>query len=100
MNDDAINQFINSITSFSDFLFHLTPFQFTMLGIVLGIISSEALTTNQQNSLGNFLEEVGQILLTYNAHATTTSAYKYGTTQDQLNILKDQINQIIRNIKK
>ncbi|MBE6124584.1 MAG: hypothetical protein E7184_03555 [Erysipelotrichaceae bacterium] len=100
MDNDEFQKFINHISSFSDYLFHLSPFQFTMLGIVLGIISCEALTTNQQNSLGNFLEEVGQILLTYNAHAQTTNAFQYGTMQDQLNILRTQLNQIIQNMKK
>ncbi len=100
MDNEQYQKFINSLTSFSDFLFHLTPFQFTMLGIILGIISCEALTVNQQNSLGNFLEEVGQILLTYNAQAETINGYRNSTYQEQLDELTRKVNQIFQNNKK
>jgi len=44
--------------------FSLPPKQFSLLSSLIGIFLIDNLDTNQQNSLGNFLVNVGQAILT------------------------------------
>lgn len=44
----------------------LDPELFTMLGSIIGTISARNLPFNLQNAIGNWLELVGQAILTYN----------------------------------
>lgn len=43
----------------------LPPEQFTVLATVLGFLLSHDLTIDQQNSLGNFFQAIGQTIVTY-----------------------------------
>ena len=68
----CINSFYNKYTKedligFSKFLDSLSPLEFTTLGCVIGIIITSILNNNEQNSVGNFLELVGQVILTAQA---------------------------------
>ena len=47
----------------SDF-FNLPPEQFTIIASLFGVLLSEGLSMDQQNSLGNFLSTVGQTMMT------------------------------------
>ncbi|MDD3341027.1 MAG: hypothetical protein PHN72_02340 [Bacilli bacterium] len=72
MNSEPYEDFMNQdFTSFSDWLFSLNPYEFSIIASALGLFISSTLTVNQQNSLGNFLELLGQVILTVNAQATT-----------------------------
>lgn len=67
-----INSFYNKYTKddligFSKFLSSLSPTEFTALGCVIGLIITSSLNNNEQNSVGNFLELVGQVILTAQA---------------------------------
>jgi len=90
------NQNMHEIRSFVDWIMTLTPFEFTTLGIVTGYILSERLTINQQNSLGNWLELVGQIILTYNAQGTADqcniSCKQYQELERKINTIMDKLN--------
>ena len=66
----------NEFKSFSEWLFSLSAFEFTSYGTVIGYLISSVLTTNQQNSLGNFFELVGQVILTFNAQNSTLQSKK------------------------
>ncbi|HEX9059558.1 MAG TPA: hypothetical protein VF941_05225, partial [Clostridia bacterium] len=44
--------------------FSLPPKQFSLLSSVLGILMIDNLTPTQQNSLGNFIVGIGQMILT------------------------------------
>lgn len=96
MNNNNSN--IHEIRSFIDWIMTLTPFQFTTIGTITGYILAENLTVDQQNSLGNWLEFVGQLLLTYNAQAT---ANQCNISCDEYSELKRKIDLIMRrfNIK-
>lgn len=45
----------------------IPPALFTITAEILGVLISESLRLNQQNSVGNWLELVGQVIETYNA---------------------------------
>lgn len=75
----------------------LTPFEFTTLGVVIGYILSCNLTIDEQNSLGNWFELVGQIILTFNAQGSgqesSPSFQDINNLQQQINELKRKCNQ-------
>lgn len=91
------NSDTTEIASFADWLMTLTPFEFTTLGTIIGYIISYNLTINQQNSIGNWLELVGQIVLTFNAQG---SGQINNPTCQEFNELKNEVrrlqNQIAR----
>lgn len=72
MDDQQFKNFINQdYDSFSKWLFSLDSYEFSFIAAVAGFLISPSLTINQQNSLGNFFELLGQVILTINAQNTT-----------------------------
>lgn len=64
MDDDVIKNFINfDYTSLSKYLKKLSPIEVASLGSLIGILLIPSLNQNEQNALGNFLELIGQVLL-------------------------------------
>lgn len=62
--NDAMHQFINNdYKSLTDFLFSFSGNEFAIFASVIGFVISQNLTIDQANSLGNFLECVGQFML-------------------------------------
>lgn len=77
MFSDEYKKFIDQdFESFSRWLSSLNPYEFTMVGAAIGLAIAPALTVNQQNSLGNFFELVGQVILTINAQKITQQQFK------------------------
>ena len=59
-----MHQFINNdYKSLSDYLFSFTGNEFAIISSIIGFIISQDLSIDQVNSLGNFLESVGQFML-------------------------------------
>lgn len=72
MNNNAYNEFANQdFKSLSAWLFSLNPYEFSLIASILGFAISTTLTVDQQNSLGNFMELLGQVILTINAQSST-----------------------------
>ena len=46
------------------FLHKLDPNEYAIASAIIGFLISNGLTTNEKNSLGNFIIQVGQILIT------------------------------------
>ena len=67
MNDGVYEFGDISCNAFVDLLLSLNEYELTVLGCAIGLLIAPTITTNQQNSLGNFFELVGQVLLTVNA---------------------------------
>ena len=88
------------IVSFSDWLFSLNPYEFSFIAVVFGFVISPNLTVNQQNSLGNFLELTGQVILTINAQATTLEQACNKTSSIKPEIESNNLEEEIVNIKK
>ena len=74
--------------------FALNPVKFSLLASVLGILLIDNLSVNQQNSLGNFLENVGQNLLTAAAQAQTVQQSQQNQIRRQIQSLKEQIAEL------
>ena len=72
MDDQQFKDFVNKdYNSFSNWLFSLNAYEFSLFATAAGFLISPSLTINQQNSLGNFFELLGQVILTINAQNTT-----------------------------
>ncbi len=85
--DDEFYKFVNQdYKSFSKWLFSLNAYEFTLIATIAGFLISPTLTINEQNSLGNFFELLGQVILTINAQ---------GTTLNQKNSAKSNVKPII-----
>jgi len=67
MNDGLYEFGDISCNAFVNLLLSLNEYELTALGCAIGLLIAPTITTNQQNSLGNFFELVGQVLLTVNA---------------------------------
>lgn len=57
----------NDFSKFAEWLSSLTANEFTLTATVTGFIIGQGLNYEQQNCLGNWLECVGQIVLTMSA---------------------------------
>ena len=68
-------------------LFDLSPEEFTALSVLIGLALLPGLTPDQQNSLGNFLMGVGQVLET----AAAQQAVADDKCPDRVSELQDQI---------
>ena len=106
-NQTPFDEFLNcDYALIGDFLFNLSGFEYAVIGTILGIVISSKLSINQQNSIGNFLELVGQILLSissqeYNRLNTQNNNARYQDNNnndliDRLNKLEAELNKIKR----
>lgn len=73
MDNKTLEQLINQeyIKNLSSFILSLSSLEFVTSGTIAGYLISTILTTQEQNSVGNWLELVGQIVLTFNAQGSS-----------------------------
>ena len=88
----------DDIKYFSSMINKLSPLEFISYGCIISIIITQVIDPNEQNTLGNFLEMIGQILLTSYAQSTVTnpkyinlSLFQGEQLQNQINILMDKL---------
>lgn len=78
------------IISYSRILNNLSPTEFISLGYIISLLLCECLSPDEQNTLGNFLEMIGQILVTSYAQASATiPQYMQASIPDLQNLKKD-----------
>lgn len=86
-------------------LLKLNPWEFNGLAIILSYLFSEGLNYNEQQSLGNFFETIGQSLLTIGQQAQTLDSSVYSDASEILSNIKKKIGNIeeilsdLRNLK-
>lgn len=80
----------NPISIFVDYLFSINPYELSLLANILGIILTIPLNANQQNTLGNFFELIGQQILTIQAQNANLSPNQ--SSNIDINSLLQQIN--------
>lgn len=69
-NTDGVYEFGDiSCNAFVDLLLSINEYELSILAFAIGTILAPTITINQQNSLGNFFELIGQTLLTINAQS-------------------------------
>jgi len=80
------------------FLHTLDPTEYTIVSVIIGILISQNLSINEKNSLGNFIIQVGQIMLTISAQENLLTNLVHSNThdniQDRLNDLEKQLNEL------
>lgn len=95
----------NPITSLSQLLLTLNPFEFATLAYILAVIISEGLNTNEQSAIGNFYNLIGQGIQTIGAQAqnldsTSNSSPNLDDSIEQLKSKIVNIEDIIQKFKK
>lgn len=80
----------NPINFFVDYLFSINPYELSLLANILGIILTMPLNANQQNTLGNFFELIGQQILTIQAQNANLTPNQ--NSEIDINKLFEQIN--------
>ena len=70
-NIDIENPSNYNFSELADWLFSLSGTDFVVIGTVAAILISSNLNLNQQNSIGNFFDLVGEAILTFNAQEIT-----------------------------
>ena len=65
-------EFKEAVKSFSNWLDSIPPYEYSLTGVIIAYIIAQNLTNNAQNAFGNWLELVGQIILTISAQASAT----------------------------
>lgn len=88
--------------SFVKWIYSLSEYEFTATAALIGLMISPTLNYNEQIAIGNFLIEIGQVILTVNSH-TTAKSNKHSietleNTKSEFNrklaILQKQINDL------
>lgn len=97
-----MNNFYNNFNEkkFQDFakeLCNLSPTEFVTLGCVSAILLTQFLDPNEQNTFGNFLEMIGQILLTSYAQSTVVNPNYISFSLTQANELKRELINLLKN---
>lgn len=90
----------NCVNTLSEAFFSLHPKQFTLISSLLGILLIDNLDLDQQNSLGNFIVNIGQAILTSAAQGQTLQS---NNSQDnrirqKIDRLKQQICDLEREL--
>lgn len=89
MNNKTINDFTNfDFSTLSSFLSKISPMEFGTIGCIVGLLIAAPLNSNEQNSLGNFFELVGQVILTIQAQQSYSTPQ--GATTVELEKLKKE----------
>lgn len=89
---NTINDFTNiDFSSFSSFLSSLSPLEFGTLGCVIGLLISSNLSSDALDSLGNFLELVGQVMLTCQAQMPTPMSNE---SKNEFNAIRNEIRKM------
>ena len=88
------NQNCKKQQSLIDELFALSPFEFTLFGNIIAYLIAAGLTNQQQNSLGNLFELIGQVILTIQAKGSPATI-----SPCQLQQVVDMFNGKISNIE-
>ena len=71
-NFDEINEKLNFVNNeqtktLAKWIYSLPPYQFTTTAFLIGMLLSQSLNFHEQIAVGNFLIEIGQVILTINS---------------------------------
>ena len=69
----------DDIRTYADFLYKLSGKELALIASASGFLLSQNLTPSQLNSIGNFLEAVGQIMLCIGAQEQLKSPNNYNS---------------------
>ena len=72
----------------------MNPYEFATISTILGLLISTGLTVPEQNSIGNWFEAIGQIILTINAQANVIDKDFSSKTTPSIQTLVKEIDEI------
>ncbi|MDE7264434.1 MAG: hypothetical protein K2N64_07220 [Anaeroplasmataceae bacterium] len=93
----------NPITNLSQLLLSLNPFEFATLAYIIGVLLSDGLNANEQASLGNFYNLLGEVIQTIGAQAqnlNSAPSNQNTSMEDTIQSLKGKIGNIEEIINK
>lgn len=82
---------------------NLNAYEYSILGSLIGLLLCDGLKPIEQQSIGNFLEQVGQVMLTVssqiqvnnqNNQSTIDYDYYFKILEEKIINLREQINEI------
>ena len=105
MSNDSYKNFINQdFIELAKWMYSFNGYELTIVATLVGILIAPSLSINQQNSLGNFFEQIGQTLLTIAAQNQTVkhkskqiSTLKKGSIEDienEIHKIKEELYQL------
>lgn len=72
MNDNAYEDFIKQdFSSLASWIYSFNGYEAAILATIIGLLIASPLSINEQNTLGNFFEQLGQTMLTVAAQNQT-----------------------------
>ncbi len=104
-DNKAFNEFMSQdFGALANWINTLNAYEFVSIATLLGMAITPALSINQQNSLGNFFEQMGQTILTISAQSQTVkhkmkqnspvSKNEITDVEDEINKIKDELIQL------
>ena len=82
MINNSFENFINQdFNLLAKWLSKVNSYEFALYGIVAAFLIAPTLNANEQNSLGNWLEEIGQILLTISSQTFNLNDSNYNAAE-------------------
>lgn len=98
MSNDSYKNFINQdFRELANWIYSLNGYEFVIVATLVGVLIATPLSINQQNSLGNFFEQIGQTMLTIAAQNQTVKhkVKQYSTLSNEaISDLEDEIHKI------
>ena len=88
---------IDKSKSFVKWIYSLSEYEFTATAALIGLMISPTLNYNEQIAIGNFLIEIGQVILTVNSHKTVKSNKH---TNDSFENIKSEFNKKLAILQK
>ena len=86
--------------NFSEWLFSLSSLDFVVIGTLAGVLIAKNLTINEQNTIGNFFELIGQVLLTINAQEYTLNSNRTNPNNISIEELNQKIEYLYKELNK
>lgn len=84
MDNKAFENFMNQdFKGLSEWFSTLNPYEFAFVATIIGGVIAPLLNTSQQNSLGNFFEQIGQTLETISAQAQVNNQWMQNNSSGQ-----------------
>lgn len=99
MSENSYKDFINQdFSGLARWIYSLNGYEFTLVSTLIAFLIAPRMSINEQNSLGNFFEQMGQTLLTIAAQNQTIK-HKSRQISTMSSNNTDDLREEIRKIK-
>lgn len=80
-------------------VFNVDPYTFTGSAIIIGLLLTQELSNDEQDSVGNWLQLIGLIMQTYASQVSTLESSKEQKKDIDMDTLKKAISKIEEKLK-